>query len=56
MAEAYRIAFNFKGEPSSLGPIASRWWHDPTVQEYIEIFARCLSYEGYEVNPKILFY
>lgn len=56
MAEAYRIAFNFKGEPSSLGPIASRWWHDPTVQEYIEIFARCLSNEGYEVNPKILFY
>jgi hypothetical protein len=24
--------------------------------EYIEIFARCLSYEGHEVNPKITNY
>ena len=53
MSEAYRFAFNFQGKPSSLGPIASRWWNDPQIQEYVRIFARCLAYAGYEVNLKI---
>lgn len=56
MSEAYRIAFTFKGKPASLAPTACRWWHDPVIQEYICIFARCLSNEGYEVNPKITIY
>ncbi|MBB4624152.1 MULTISPECIES: hypothetical protein [Parabacteroides] len=38
MAEAYRMAFNFKGKPSSLAPIASRWWNDPEIKDYFFIF------------------
>lgn len=38
MAEAYRIAFNFKGKPSSLAPIASRWWNTPNIAQYCLIF------------------
>ena len=55
-SDAYAIAFNYRGSPNSLAPIASRFFNAPEVRVFAELFVRYYFATPYHVNSKYFGY